>query len=142
MKTLNKEKDATLEFVIDQIDKGFDPKFMITYHYRHPSKFGWRVLENASASNTRWGFKGKKSLWSEVPSYNYYNKRRCCEDSTIQDASQVKNVILKYFWGIKRPNQRWKYPYPPMLFFHEMGRTRLQFHTHLLLSELPEKYNS
>lgn len=142
MTMLNKEKDATLEFVFNQIDSGFNPKFMITYHYRHPTEHGWRVVENVSTFNSKWGFKSNKSLWNEVPSYNYYEKRRACEDSTIKDASQVKNVILKYFWGIKRPNQTWKYKYPPMLFFHEMGRTKLQYHTHLLIPELPAKFNS
>jgi hypothetical protein len=142
MTMLNKEKDATLQFVLNQINSGFNPKFMITYHYRHPTEHGWRVIENVSTFNSKWGFKSKKSLWNEVPSYNYYEKRRACEDSTIKDASQVKNVILKYFWGIKRPNQTWKYKYPPMLFFHEMGRTKLQYHTHLLLPELPDRFNS
>lgn len=142
MTMLNKEKDATLEFVLNQINGGFNPRFMITYHYRHPTEHGWRVLENVGTSNSQWGFKSNKSLWNEVPSYNYYEKRRACEDSTIKDASQVKNVILKYFWGIKRPSQTWKYKYPPMLFFHEMGRTKLQYHTHLLIPELPAKFNS
>jgi hypothetical protein len=127
MTMLNKEKDATLEFVLNQINSGFNPKFMITYHYRHPTEHGWRVIENVSTFNSKWGFKSNKSLWNEVPSYNYYEKRRACEDSTIKDASQVKNVILKY---------------PPMLFFHEMGRTKLQYHTHLLIPELPTKFNS
>jgi hypothetical protein len=138
----NREKDATLDFVTNQIDCGFNPKFMITYHYRHPSEFGWRVIENVDTFSSKWGFKGKKSLWNEVSSYNYYEKRRACEDSTSEDASQVKNVILKYFWGIKRPNQTWKYKFPPMLFFHEMGKTKLQYHTHLLLPELPDRFNS
>ena len=138
----NREKDATLDFVANQIDCGFHPEFMVTYHYRHPSEFGWRVIEGVDANTTRWGFKRAKSLWNEVPSYNYYAKRRGCEDCTMQDASQVKNVILKYFWGIKRPNQTWKYKYPPMLFFHEMGKIKLQCHTHLLLPELPSKFNS
>ena len=142
MTILNKEKEATLEFVLNQINSGFNPKFMITYHYRHPTEHGWRVIENVSTFNSKWGFKSNKSLWNEVPSYNYYEKRRACEDSTIKDASQVKNIILKCFWGIKRPNQTWKYKYPPMLFFHEMGRTKLQYHTHLLIPELPTKFNS
>ena len=123
----NREKDATLDFVTNQIDCGFDPKFMVTYHYRHPSEFGWRVVENVDSTSSRWGFKSTKSLWNEVPSYNYYVKRRGCEDCIIQDASQVKNVMLKYFWGIKRPNQTWKCKYPPMLFFHEMGKIKLQY---------------
>jgi hypothetical protein len=46
MTMLNKEKDATFEFVLNQMRGGFNPKFMVTYHYRHPSEFGWRVIES------------------------------------------------------------------------------------------------
>ena len=70
MTILNKEKDATLEFVLNQINSGFNPKFMITYHYRHPTEHGWMVIENVSTFNSKWGFKSNKSLWNEVPSYN------------------------------------------------------------------------
>ena len=70
MTILNKEKDATLEFVLNQINSGLNPKFMITYHYRHPTEHGWRVIENVSTFNSKWGFKSNKSLWNEVPSYN------------------------------------------------------------------------
>lgn len=142
MTTLNKEKDATLEFVLNQIRSGFNPKFMIAYHYGHPSEFGWRVIENVDTFSSEWGFKSKKSLWNEVSSYNYCEKRCACEDSTIKDASQVKNVILKYLWGVKRPSHAWEYRLTPMLFFHEMGKTKLHYHTHLLLPELPDRFNS
>jgi hypothetical protein len=78
----------------------------------------------------------------DAPSCNYREKRLACEDSTIKDASQVKNVISTYFWGVKRSSYTRKYKYPPMLFFHEMDETKLQQYAHLLIPELPNKFNS
>ena len=43
--------------------------------------------------------------------------------------------MLKLFYGIKRLNQTWKHNFPNLLFFHEKGKTKLQYHTHLLLPE-------
>lgn len=139
---MNKEREETLQYVLNQFQMGFDPQFMVTYHYKHPSEHGWRTLEYVKDGTTRWGFKTQKNIWEEVPSYNYYERRRRCQDSIAEDASQVKNVILKRFWGIKRPNQKWKYKLPPMLFFHELGKTKLKYHTHLLLPSLPDKFNT
>ena len=36
---------------------------------------------------------------------------------------------------IKRLNQVWKYEFPNILFFHELGKVKLQYHTHLILPE-------
>jgi len=46
----NKEKEATLMFVTYQIDKGFKPAFMVTYHYRHPSVFHDNLVEGSRRS--------------------------------------------------------------------------------------------
>ena len=34
-----------------------------------------------------------------------------------------------------------KYDIPLMLFFHELGKVNLQFHTHQLMSNVPEEFN-
>ena len=71
--------------------------------------------------------------------YENLERKRNSFDSLIDDTKQVKNVILKYLYGIKRPNQVWKYKLPSMLFFHEKGKVKLQYHTHLLMEDvLPE----
>ena len=105
----NREKDATLNFVTNQIDCGFSPKFMVTYHYKHPSEFGWRVIENVDSTSSRWGFKSAKSLWNEVPSYNYYVKRRGCEDCTIHDGALLDLVRparrSRRGWGRQRAGE-------------------------------------
>ena len=44
---------------------------------------------------------------------------------------QIRNVIAKELYGIKRVNHKDKLP--PMFFFHELGKAKLQYHTHLLL---------
>ena len=40
---------------------------------------------------------------------------------------------MKKLYGIKRMNRPDKYEYPNLLFFHEKGKTKLQYHTHILL---------
>ena len=39
------------------------------------------------------------------------------EDYFIEDTGQIKNVILKELYGIKRLNQTWKYEFPNLMFF-------------------------
>ena len=43
------------------------------------------------------------------------------EDYFIEDTGQIKNVILKELYGIKRLNQTWKYEFPNLMFFYEKG---------------------
>lgn len=138
----NKEQKATLDFILNQYAMGFEPRFMVTYHYYHPSERIRRIKEKNDKSIERWGFKTTNNIWHEVPSYNYFTRRRNCYDSILEDTSQVKTIILKKLFGIKRPNQTWKYEHPTMLFFHEKGKVKLQYHTHLLLPEMPDMYNS
>ena len=55
---------------------------------------------------------------------NGLNYRRNDYDSLIDDTSQVKNVILKELYGIKRLNQDWKYDFPNLFFFQEKGKSK------------------
>jgi hypothetical protein len=48
----------------------------------------------------------------------------------------VKNVILKTLYGIKRLNREDKSDFPHLLFFHEKGKVKLLYHTHILLPEV------
>ena len=43
--------------------------------------------------------------------------------------------MLKTLFGIKRLNRSDKYNFPNIFFFHEKGKTKLQYHTHLLLPQ-------
>jgi hypothetical protein len=54
---------------------------------------------------------------------------------------EIKNLELKHIYGVSRLNNLDKYNIPPMLFFHEKGKVNLQFHTHQLMSHVPEEFN-
>jgi len=126
-----------LLYLYQQLELGVDPYWFITFHYQHPTEHIKTIRETANAFGfkDRIGYKpkSKTSLWNEVASYNYWEYKRNDEDQVIKDASQIRNLILKYLYGIKRLNQTWKYTYPNLLFFHEKGKTKLQYHTHLLI---------
>ena len=82
--------------------------------------------------------KEKNNVGSRV--YAIESNRRNDYDAIVEDTSQIKNIILKYMYDIKRPNQDWKYDFPNLLFFHEKGLAKRQYHTHLLMPEC--KYDS
>tara|TARA_B100001996_G_scaffold133158_1_gene101340 strand:+ start:762 stop:1544 length:783 start_codon:yes stop_codon:yes gene_type:complete len=135
----------TLLYLEEQCDLGFQPSWFITFHYQHPSEklkqrretcneYGWR---------DRIGFTSKRPMWNEVSYYKHWDHRRNLEDQVLVDTSQIKNVILKTLFGIKRLNRTDRNNFPNLFFFHEKGKTKLQYHTHLLLpktkSNHPEK---
>jgi len=53
----------------------------------------------------------------------------------IEDVTTSGNSVLKTIYGIKRLNRTDKYEFPNLFFFHEKGKVKLQYHTHLLLPE-------
>jgi hypothetical protein len=124
-----------LHYYRNQIDLGFNPNYMITYHLRHPTERlrARRETNNPVGFQDRIGFTSGGSLWNQVGYDNYINLRRNDEFDTSADNAKVKNLILKYLYGIKRPNQTWKYTIPPMVFVMEKGKVKLQYHIHLLL---------
>ena len=119
MLLMDREKLETELFLQQQLNLGFKPKWFITYHLFNPK-------ENKLKSN--------KSVWKTIPYYNHYTNRRNDYDCIVEDTSQIKNIILKYLYGIKRLNQTWKYDFPNLFFFHELG-IGAQYHTHLLMPE-------
>jgi len=138
----NKEQTETELFLNSQIEMGFKPKWFITFHYHHPVEKSWKVVEEHKpfGFGNRIGFKCRDGFWNEVEYYNSLERKRNSFDCVVDDASQIKNALLKYLYGIKRLNQDWKYEFPNMLFFHEKGKVNLQYHTHLLIPEKNCKY--
>jgi hypothetical protein len=144
----------TLLYLHNQLELGFNPKWMVSFHYQHPVEHGKSIKETNKTLGfgDRYGFKTYRNLWNEVPMYNYWDKQRNTEERVIEDASQIKNAILKYLYGIKRLNRTDRNEYPNLFFFHEKGKTKLQYHTHLLLpsknlkideySELEDVFNT
>lgn len=116
---MNREKVETELFLQQQLNLGFNPKWFITYHLFNPT-------ENKLQSN--------RSVWKTIPYYEHYNNRRNDYDCIVEDTSQIKNIILKYLYGIKRLNHTWKHNFPNLFFFHELG-IGAQYHTHLLMPE-------
>ena len=131
----------TLLFLNNQIDIGFEPNFFITFHYRHPSErySAKKQTNNAFGWRDRYGIGKDKSIWKEIPKYNYYDKRRNDYDLIVEDTYEIRNVIAKELYGIKRINHLDKFP--PMFFFHELGKAKLQYHTHLLLPQINIRNN-
>ena len=117
---MNKFQAETQRYLISQLDLGFSPKWFITYHLFNPSQNG---------------IGKKQSVWKSIPHYEYYENRRNDYDAIVEDTSQIKNIILKYLYDIKRLNQDWKYDFPNLFFFHEKGKAKTQYHTHLLMPE-------
>jgi hypothetical protein len=140
----NKEQFETELFLDNQLKLGFKPKWFITYHYKHPSENVRAIREtnNPFGFQDRIGFKTYGDMWNQVSSYNNMERKRNSYDSLIEDTSQIKNCILKYLYGINRLNQEWKYEFPNLFFFHEKGKVKLQYHTHLLIPEKNCKFNS
>lgn len=140
----NQEQTDTYEFLCNQLDKGFTPRWMITYHYKHPSENvrAIRETDKPYGFRDRIGFRTYGDMWKQVASYTAMERKRQSFDNLIKDTLQVKNYILRSAFGIKRVNQEWKYNIPHMIFFHELGKVKLQYHTHLLLPFISNELNS
>ena len=131
----------TLLFLNNQIDIGFKPDYFITFHYRHPSErySAKKQTNNPLGWRDRYGIGKDKFLWKEIPKYNYYDKRRNDYDLIVEDTYEIRNVIAKELYGINRINHLDKFP--PMFFFHELGKAKLQYHTHLMLPKINIRNN-
>ena len=134
----------TLLYLRNQCDLGFDPKWKVTFHYLHPSEDVKPIKETNKLLGwgERIGFTSRYGMWKEVAYYKHWEKRRTMEDQVLRDTAKIKNVILRTLFGIKRLNRPDLYDdYPNLFFFHERGKKRRFYHTHLLLPE-PTKYKS
>ena len=147
--------EAMLNYLYQQIDFGFQPKWMISLHYFHPSERHKNVPEMYKGSDglprTRWGrkiirkgeYNYQSSLWNEVAEYNHNDNRRNDKDLTEKDNSQIKKLMLKYLYKISRFNQTWKPNFPKnMLFIMEKGKAKLQYHLHVLLPKISKDLNT
>lgn len=128
---------SVLQFLHNQLNLGFNPSKMITFHLKHPSEKSraFKETKNSLGFGDRVGYKSYGDLWHQVPEYNFYENRRNDEFDTQKDVGVVKILILKYLYGIKRPNQSWRYHIPNMIFFMEKGKVKLQYHIHILLDD-------
>lgn len=126
-----------LHYLQAQMGLGFKPAYMLTMHYQHPIEHGWILRETANSYGfkDRYGFQTKRSIWNEVNLYKHFEKRRKDLDSIVKDAGHLRNLIVQRLYGISRVNQTWKAGFPNFYIFHEMGKVKLQFHTHIIIPE-------
>lgn len=117
-------------FLQQQKRLGFHPKYMVSFHYRSPEETGWRGEGQPSAITTASRHKPRASVWNQINSYNYYDKRRNDFDSVSIDNKHIRSLIVRRHFGLQRldkPNQQ-----TPLLFFLERG-IGTQLHAHLLI---------
>mgnify|MGYP003152678639 CR=1 FL=1 len=109
------------------------PRWLVTFHYSNDVDYIKPIKEtdNEFGYKDRYGYRCFGDLWKQ----NYKDKRRKNIDHIYKDSRQIKNIVLKYLYNIKRLNQYWKYNFPNILFFHELGKVKLQYHTHLILPD-------
>ena len=122
-----------LHYLNNQINLGFNPQWMVTYHFNHPRDYCKPLKETNKplGFQDRVGYKSGGKLWNQVKYDKYMNFRRNDYDLTVKENHHVRNLILKYLYGIKRVNQQWKMP--SIMFFIEKGKVKLQHHIHILL---------
>ena len=93
----NQSQYETSQYLMEQEALGFNPAYLVTFHYYHPD-------ENKSQDNLlkdgRTTFKG--NLWKESPKDKFIRNRRLDVDYLIEDTREIRNVILKELYGIKR----------------------------------------
>ena len=121
----------TLFWLLDQLKRGVEPAYFITFHYQHPSERVRQIRE----TNYEQGF-GDRIGFIDLCGYKYYkywSNKRNCEDQLSRDTRHLKNLLLKNLYGIKRLNRSDKKEFPNLFFFHEKGKVKLQYHTHLLI---------
>ena len=142
-KRRNSLRYDSLLYLQEQLELGFDPKWLVTYHYFNPHELMRFMKEtnNEHGFRDRYGIRSNKNLWNQVARDKWIQRRRKELDWIVKDTNQIKNVELKEIYGVKRLNRLDRYKIPPMLFFHELGKVNLQFHSHQLMGQVPEEFN-
>lgn len=135
---------SILKYLYNQIELGFEPAWLITYHYFHPVELSKPLKETNKplGYGDRYSFKSHNDIFKSIPYYRYLERRRNNIEDIYQDTSQAKNCILKQLYGIKRLDRTDKYEFPNIFFFHEKGKLKLQYHTHILLPKKNLIYNN
>lgn len=128
---------AMLNYIINQVELGFSPMFLVSLHYNNPSDYYKTTKEtnNPLGHKDRYGPKTKLPLSLTSSWDKFIEKNRRDIDATTKNARKVLNLILKILYGVKRLNRPDKFKFPNILVFHELGKYRLQYHTHILLPQ-------
>ena len=125
---------AMLGYLQEQLELGFNPKYLITYHLKHPRDYMKPIVENEQqyGHRERVSYRGGGNLWKGVGYDKFMHNMRNDYDFTVKDNKHIKNLIYKWLYGIKVINKDTRLP--RLMYFIEKGRVKLQYHIHILLS--------
>ena len=123
-----------LKYLYDQLELGFNPKYLITYHLKHPRDYLRPIKETNKkyGHRDRIGFRGCGDLWKKVGYDKYMTQMRNDYDFTVKDNRYVQKLIFKWLYGISKIKK--DTVLPRMMYFIEQGKVKLQHHIHILLS--------
>ena len=134
----NPIRDATLEFLNQQRQRGFRSEFMLSFHYANADERGWnRARRTPSTGHHRSG--SAPSLLSQ-PTNSGITRTRNDFFKVSQNVKHIRNLLRREIWGVKRMDKVDESE-TPMMFFHEKGQGT-QYHTHLILGTTPEAFKT
>lgn len=126
-------------YLRNQVEMGFKAKWLVTLHYQHPTEHAkpFKETDKPFGFGDRINFKTKRNVWFEDALYKYWDSKRNDNRQVVQDVKKIKCRILRYFYQVKRLNKyhHHKYQIPNLYFFNEQGKTKLQYHTHIVLPD-------
>ena len=124
-----------LLYLLDQIQSGFKPKYLITLHPCHPSELvaAKKETKNELGWRDRITFISNKPLWDEVSQYNYWHQHRNDFYAAEEDSKVIRNLLIQRLYGIQRLNKDHN---KNILIFLEKGKVKLQYHMHILIPEV------
>ena len=135
-------KESAYQLLQDQLRRGFEPKWFISFHYTEPSD---SLTPQQEGNSNRIGFRDTDrgvldpdvnfNLWNRSGAYTAKEQVRNSRDWVENNAGDIRNKILKRCFNIKRLSKKREHTYPPMLFFHEKGKSKRKYHTHLVLPQ-------
>jgi hypothetical protein len=135
----NPIQEATLQFLKEQGWRGFQPEWMISFHYANGLERGWNTARRAH--NTGNARSGSAPLLLNQPTSSGITRARNDFFKVSKDAQHIRNLIRKGIWNVNRFD-RVDESTTPMIFFHEKGGQNVQYHTHLLLGKTPDNFKT
>ena len=110
-----------LKYLYDQLELGFNPKYLITYHLKHPRDYLRPMKETNKkyGHRDRIGFRGCGDLWKKVGYDKYMTQMRNDYDFTVKDNRYVQKLIFKWLYGISKIKK--DTVLPRMMYFIEKG---------------------
>ena len=144
-------KTSALELVEDQIRRGFRPRWFVTYHYNHPSD---SLVPEQEENSNRIGYRDSDrgcpdselnhNQWNRSEAYTAKEKIKNSREHVEENTVDIKNKLLKRLFKVKKLHlyQKKKYNVQPMLFFHEKGKQKIKYHTHLVLPDTKLNLNN